>query len=320
MKAILLAAGMGKRLEPITNLIPKPMIKVAGKPILEYILEDLLDCGFDDFCIVVGHESKQIIEYFENWNKNAKITFVMQEKLTGTATAVYCAKDFVGKDPFLLYLSDTLIPIDLKSILSEVLMEENAVSILSSKVFFNDSTSVGNIVIEDNYVTQISEKSANLKSNLAWAGLAFFKDASIFQNIENLSPSERGEYDITEVMNLFLNQNKKIKNYLCEKFIDCGTPNGLLEGVKFILECKYHKKNNYSIKIIEPCYIGKNCSFGDDVTLGPFVSIGDNVTISNHVKLEKSLIFDYTNIQSNKVITSSIISNKFHLSLDNNVL
>ena len=162
MKVILLAAGIGQRLQPITDDIPKPMIKIAGKPILEYILEDLLNFGFNDLCIVVGHEANQIKNYFSNWNKNScSISFVTQNEYKGTAHAMYLAKDFVKNDPFLLYLADTIIPLDLNDKLSKMVSDVNSMSILSSKSFVNDSNSVGNVVVKDNFVKSISEKSGN---------------------------------------------------------------------------------------------------------------------------------------------------------------
>ena len=315
MKAILLAAGIGQRLQPITDYIPKPMIQIAGKPILEYILDDLFTLGFNDFCIVVGHQADQIKDYFINWNKNnCNISFVTQNEYKGTAQALYLAKDFAKNDPFLLYLADTIIPFDLNDNLSKMVSDINSMSILSSKSFVNDSNSVGNVVVKDNFVKSISEKSESNETNLAWAGLAFFNDCSIFKVIENLSPSKRGEYDITDAMDLIIKQNEVIRNYSCEKFIDCGTPKGLLDGLKFILRTK--KLPSPPRNIIEPSYIGINCSFGTDITIGPFVSLGDNVSIGNNVKITETVVLNNAKISSNNTISHSIISEQVKLSIN----
>jgi glucose-1-phosphate thymidylyltransferase len=318
MKVILLAAGIGQRLQPITDDIPKPMIKIAGKPILEYILEDLLNFGFNDLCIVVGHEANQIKNYFSNWNKNScSISFVTQNEYKGTAHAMYLAKDFVKNDPFLLYLADTIIPLDLNDKLSKMVSDVNSMSILSSKSFVNDSNSVGNVVVKDNFVKSISEKSESGETDLAWAGLAFFNDCSIFRVIEGLSPSKHGEYDITNAMDLVIKQNQIIRNYSCEKFIDCGTPKGLLDGLKFILRKKELPATSpSSCNIIEPCYIGINCTFDTNITIGPFVSLGDNVSIGNNVKINETVVLNNTKISSNNIISHSIISEQAKLSVD----
>ena len=317
MKAVLLAAGIGQRLQPITNYIPKPMIKIAGKPILEYILEDLLNFGFDDFCIVVGHEANQIKNYFINWNKNnCNISFVTQNDYKGTAHAMYLAKDFTKNDPFLLYLADTIIPLDLNDKLSKMVSNVNSISILSSKSFVNNSNSVGNVVVVDNSVKSISEKSEINETNLAWAGLAFFRDCLIFKVIENLPLSKRGEYDITDAMDLVIKQNKIIRNYSCKKFIDCGTPKGLLDGLKFVLTKKELPDTSFPCNVIEPCYIGINCTFGTDTTIGPFVSVDDDVSIGNNVKISETVVLNNAKISSNDIISHSIISEKVKLFVD----
>jgi glucose-1-phosphate thymidylyltransferase len=316
MKVVLLAAGIGKRLQPITDSLPKPMIKLAGKPILEYILEDLLNFGFNEFCIVVGHEANQIKNYFNKWNRNnCNISFVLQNEYTGTAHAMYLAKDFVKNDPFLLYLADTIIPLDLHDNLSKMVNNTNFASILSSKYFVNDSNSVGNIAVVDNFAKSISEKSKIDKTDLAWAGLAFFRDGSIFKLIKNLVPSKRGEYDITDAMDLAIKQNNVIRNYSCKKFIDCGTPQGLLDCLKSILlKNKIPRKIIPSCNIIDPCYIGKNCTFGTDVTIGPYVSLDDDIFIANDVKISKAIVFNNTKIHSS--ISNLIISKQDQIHID----
>jgi NDP-sugar pyrophosphorylase family protein len=317
MKAILLAAGLGNRLLPITESIPKPMIKIAGKPILEYILDDLITAGFNDFCIVVGHQSNHIKEYFQYWKKNlVSITFVTQENLTGTANAMYCAKDFVKNENFLVYLSDTLIPSDLQNILSKIIKDSSDISLISSNVYNNASNSVGNVVTKDNLVISLSEKSNDLSSDLAWAGLVFFKNNSIFKIIESLNVSHRGEYDITDAMNFAIGQNKQIKNYTCKQFIDCGTTSGLLDGLKYILANKFQSYKKNSSFFHNPLYLAKNCVIGKNSKIGPDVSLGDNVYIGNDVVITNSLIMDDTIIESNTCVSDSIVSGKYVLSLN----
>jgi NDP-sugar pyrophosphorylase family protein len=318
MKAILLAAGLGNRLLPITESISKPMIKIAGKPILEYILDDLVTAGFNDFCIVIGHQANQIKEYFQFWKENlVNITFVTQENLIGTANAIYCAKDFVKNENFLVYLSDTLIPSDLQNILSKIIKDSSDVSLISSNVYSNSSNSVGNVVTKDDLVIRLSEKSNDPSSNLAWAGLVFFKNNFIFKIIEGLNVSHRGEYDITDAINLAIEQNKQIKNYTCKQFIDCGTTIGLLDGLKYILAKNFQTCEKNSLFFKNPYYVAKNCVIGKNSKIGPDVSLGDNVSVGNDVVINNSLIMDNTIIESNTCVSDSIVSGKNILSLNN---
>ena len=319
MKAVLLAAGMGKRLEPITNFLPKPMIKICGKPLIEYIVDELSESGFNDICMIVGHESDQITSYFDSLNKqNAKISFIIQDEFKGTAHATLCAKNFVGTDPFLLYLSDTLIPFDLQNFLSEIKNHKYDISILSSKVFLNDLTSLGNVLVENGFVKEISEKSKNPKSGLAWAGVAFFNGSSIFDFIKKLSLSENDEYDITEAMNLALKNNKNIKNYFCKKFIDCGTVKGLLDGLKFIIDAKNSSKQLIENKLLS--YVDTSCILGKNVIIGPYSSIENNVTVGDNVKISESILLENTIVSSNRTINKSILSSYGELSSNDNIL
>ena len=296
MKVILLAAGIGNRLLPITESIPKSMIGIAGKPILEYILDDLFASGFDDFCIVVGHQANQIKNYFKNWNKpGVKITFVTQNTLSGTANALNCAKDFVHNEKFLVYLSDTLIP-NLPNILNMMKNNDSDISLISSQNYSNPSNSIGNIVTMGDIVTNISEKSNNSNSTLAWAGIVFFKDDSIFDIIKKLTLSKTGEYDITEAMNLMLKNKKIIQNFACDEFIDCGTLDGLLNGLSYIIS----KTPNLS-------YVSKDCILGTNVTIEQNVSIGKNCIIGNNVKLPNCILLDNTSIDNNKEIKNMVI-------------
>lgn len=312
MKAVLLAAGRGQRLRPITNSIPKPMMPIAGKPFLEYVIDDITNIGFDDICIVIGHHGNQIKDYFGDGRKfNVQIQYVIQKEFKGTADATNCAKEFVNEDKFLLYLSDTIIPnIDL--CLKNMLKNDSEIDILSAKIPHDEITSAGAIELNDGYVQKISEKPSQTSSNLVWAGVALFKSNFIFKIIENLESSFTGEYEITEAMNLAITHNKKIRNHLCDRYIDSGTVDGLIEATKFILGQKYtqssHSYAKSDVVLVEPFYIGKNCLIGNNVEIGPFASIGNNVKIGDNVKLKEAIILDGANVLPNQNIYKTIRS------------
>lgn len=315
MKAVLLAAGLGQRLKPITNSIPKPMIPIAGKPFLEYVINDIVNTGFDEICLVIGYHGDQIKNYFGNGSKfGVKIQYILQSAYRGTADATNYARKFVGEDKFLLYLSDTIIPNGLEVHIKDMLKEESEVSILSAKISLHEIAGAGNIEVNEDNVIKITEKLHDSTSDLAWAGVAIFKSNFIFNILEKLEMSARGEYEITDAMNVMLGYNKIIKNHICQKYIDSGTVNGLIDAAKFILSKKYTKhcieKNFSHCTIGEPFYIGKNCVIDDDVVIGPFVSVGDNVSIGHNVKIQQSIILDETKISSNQTIINSLVNNE----------
>ena len=146
MKAVLLAAGKGTRLLPISDFISKQMMPIAGKFLLEYIIEDLVDSGFDELCLVIGHLGHQIKDHFGNGDKfNAKIQYITQNEQLGTANALQYAKQFVGTDTFLVYLSDTIIPKGLNPHIKNILNDKSDVNILSANVPNNQISEVGTI-------------------------------------------------------------------------------------------------------------------------------------------------------------------------------
>ncbi len=307
MKVILLAAGLGKRLEPVTSSLPKPMIMISGKPILEYIINDLKNAGFTDFCLVVGHQNEKIKKYFGNGSSfDIKISYVEQKIFSGTASATKLAKNFVGDQSFLLYLADTIIPKNLNNHLEKMIKSNNEISILSSKILPSQIGNVGTIEVKKNNVLKITEKDLNSKSHLGWSGIAFFSNDYIFQMIEKLNPSQRGEFEITDAFNLILTNKIKIENFTCEGYVDAGTISGLLELNQIILNKEKNIiENNSDINF--PVYIGKQCHIGKNVELGPFVSIGNNVNIADNVKLKNSVILDNSKILSNQKISDSVI-------------
>ena len=147
--------------------------------------------------------------------------FLMSNKkfFSGTASATKLARNFVNDTSFLLYLADTIIPKNLTTHLENMINSNYEMSILSSQIMPYQIGNVGNIEVENNHVIKITEKDLNPKSPLGWSGIAFFKNNYIFKIIEKLNPSVGGEFEITDAMNILLNNNRKIR--LCCDLLLC---------------------------------------------------------------------------------------------------
>ena len=318
MKAVLLSAGLGTRLLPITKKISKQMIPIAGKPLLEYIIRDLVSCGIDHICIVVGHLENQIKEYFHEGEKfNLKIQYVLQKNYKGTADAILYAKDFVGNDPFLLYHADTIISPDFINKINQMKNSSYDVEILTSKVPESLLNSVGTVVTDKkNFVIQIDEKSNQPKSKLGWSGVAIFNNNTIFEEITKLDFQNSEEVNITDGINRLISLEKTVHNSTCSSFIDSGTPNGLLTVSKYILKEKILDVENKlkNSKITKPTFIGKNCDIENDCLIGPYTSIENNVLIHEHVTIQNSIILDDVEISPNQKIIDKIFSKHGNLS------
>jgi NDP-sugar pyrophosphorylase family protein len=316
MKAVLLAAGFGNRLEPLTNSVPKPMITLCGKPIIKYLVDDLVKLGFTEICIVVGYLSEQIINYFNSQPHNATLTFVIQKQIQGTADALSQAKIFVGNDSFLLYLSDTFIPENFEKTMSKMISDDSDICILSSPVPDSKISSTGTIFLDNDTVLKILEKQEHSSSNIAWAGIAFFHDNTIFKKIQEQNILKNLE--ITEMFNHIIQNGKKIKNYLCSEFIDAGTPEGLFKVSKFILMKNFSSISNSShSKLHGPIFISDSCHVGNNCEIGPFVTIEENCTLGDNLQISNCIIFPESQISSNGVIRNHIISKEGKLSIAN---
>ncbi|TFG23302.1 MAG: glucose-1-phosphate thymidylyltransferase [Promethearchaeota archaeon] len=339
MKAVILAAGEGKRLKPITSSRPKPMIPLAGKPLLEHTIMGLKDAGINDILLIVGYKQDIIKDYFGNgFDKfNIKIEYTTQDEYLGTAHATGYAKDFIKDDPFLMMYGDLLVdPIIFKEVLQK--FNQNKPEGLISLLEVGNPKEYGIISLNsDGFLEKITEKPSpdlNL-GNLANAGIYVFKPI-IFKAIEKTEKSIRDEYEFTDSMDILINKlNGKIVGYtIKDKFwSDIGLPWQLLDANSYLLD-KIEKKILGNIKdnvIIEGnVYIGKGttvhsgtyiqgpCYIGEDNTIGPNAFIRFNTTIGNncHVgnsEIKNSIIFSNSNVPHFNYIGDSIICENVNL-------
>jgi len=235
MKAVILSAGKGTRLGSLAEKIPKGMIKINDKPILEHIIDDLTREKFNEICIVVGHHADQIKNYFGTGeNYGAKICYAYQKTQLGTADALKQTKSFVKDSPFLLHLGDAINPSALRNNIKNMLNDECGISLLVCSINNNRKKNVGNIEMINNFITKISEKKNLDSTNYFWAGVVFFKDNLIFQKLELLQKSHTGEYEITDAINELIQDGIKVKGLPCSISIDTGTQEGLNQAYEFM--------------------------------------------------------------------------------------
>ncbi len=199
-KAILLAAGRGTRMRELTAELPKPMIKVRGKPILLHIVEGLQAAGIKDFLIIVGYHGDAVRSYFDDGTCfGLQIKYATQVVQDGTGRVVDLARDFVGQSPFVLSYGDILVdPVNYKSIVD---LPDEVEAIVSVKR--NEDVSKGGAVFvnERMEVADIREKSQPGETTSAWynAGVYALRP-SIFDWTAKLQPSPRGEYELTDAI------------------------------------------------------------------------------------------------------------------------
>jgi dTDP-glucose pyrophosphorylase len=208
-KAVLLAAGRGTRMRELTQELPKPMLQVRGKPVLQHIVEGSRDAGLTDFLIVVGWHPEVVRDFFSDGSKlGVRIEYATQVVQDGTGKVVELAREFVGSDPFVLSYGDILIaPENYPRICAALAGAETVVSVKRSE----DVSQGGAVFVNEKFeLTDLREKPKPGEPTSPWynAGIYGFRPG-IFDYIARLERSPRGEYELTDaIRNLALAGNK----------------------------------------------------------------------------------------------------------------
>lgn len=334
MKALILCAGKGTRLRPLTFSNAKQLIPVANKPVILYSIENIRNAGIKDIGIVINNENRKSFEerLGDGTHYEVNITYILQEEAKGLAHAVKVAEGFLKDDPFMLYLGDNLIFEDLSEYAKNFLNNDYSASILLTPVSNPSQFGVA-VLDEQGNIIKVIEKPKSPPSNLAIIGVYFFRN-EIFEGINNIKPSWRGEYEITDAIEYLIKRGKKIKSHIVYGWWkDMGRPEDLSEANRKILEKLASRKilgdvddvkNIYGIveigenseivnsQVRGPVIIGKNTIIKDSY-IGPYTSIGNNVSIQSS-EIENSIIMDNaTIINIERRIDNSIIGSNARL-------
>jgi len=340
MKGLILAGGFGKRLRPITHTIQKQLIPIANKPIIVYIIEDLVNSGINKIGIVVGPNKEQIQSELGDGSKfGAEIDYIIQDNPGGLAHAVLVSKDFLQDDDFIMYLGDNLFSQNIKNFVETFNNSKAEAKILLTRV--NDPQRFGIAVLNGSKVTQVLEKPENPPSDLAITGVYAFRK-SIWEAISKIQPSARGELEITDAIQWLINHNKQVDSEVIEGWWeDTGKPSALLVANQLILDHKLIEKNEAQVEdnvniqgrvsigkntiikqgttIRGPLIIGDNCEIGPNAYIGPYTAIGNNVKIKQ-TQIEHSIILENTEININKRIIDAVIGKNSKINSINSTL
>ncbi len=319
MKIIVPMAGRGSRLRPHTLTVPKPLIPIAGKPIVQRLVEDIVSvCGdkkVDEIAFIIGDFGDQVEVDLKNVAENlgAKGSIYYQDKPLGTAHAIHCAADSMD-DEIVVAFADTLFRADFT-------LDTEADSVIWVKQV-EDPSAFGVVQFaEDGTIDNFVEKPKEFVSDLAIIGIYYFKDGlGLRKELKYLLDNNimnKGEYQLTDALSSLLKQGKVFKPGTVNDWMDCGNKAitvetnskmlGYLEGKDELRGENITLENS---TIIEPCYIGSNVVL-KNATVGPNVSLGDHCVVED-AAIEGSLI------QTNSTITNinlkdSMIGNHAHV-------
>jgi len=313
MKIIVPMAGRGSRLRPHTLTVPKPLVPVAGKPIVQRLVEDITKvCGekVDEIAFIIGdfgtQVEKDLVAIAESLG--AKGSIYHQEEALGTAHAILCAKDSLQGNVVVAF-ADTLFRADFT-------LDSSADGIIWVNQI-DDPSAFGVVKLNDkNEITDFVEKPKEFVSDLAIIGIYYFKDGAYLKDelqylIDN-NITGKGEFQLTDALENMKKKGTKFVPGKVTEWLDCGnykatvyTNQRVLEFIKNedIVDSSLKNENS---KIIAPCFIGKNVVL-KNTTVGPHVSIGDNTVIENST-ISNTIIQTNTIIKNSK-LTNSMIGN-----------
>jgi len=321
LKAIILAAGEGNRMRPLPTPRPKVMLPIANKPILEHLLVEARKAGIREFIFVVGYHDEQVRHYFgtgDKWGVN--IGYSTQRRQLGTAHALKMVEGVVDGN-FLVINGDIIVnQEDIKSLISK---SDNTVSVIEVK----DTRDLGVVEVSQGKVVHIYEKTEKPPSHMANAGLYLFTP-DIFDAISQTSKSTRGEYEITDPIQLMIDKGHHVSYQEISYWLDLSYPwdllpaneallagiksqnlgeveeNVVMKGVVSIGKNTVVRSGSY---IIGPVIIGQDCDIGPNCYIRPCTSIGDGCHIGSGVEIKNSIIMKGSKIPHHNYVGDSII-------------
>ena len=305
-------AGRGSRLRPHTLTIPKPLIPVAGKPIVQRLVEDIVKvCGqkVDEIAFVIGDFGKEVEESLVKVAEGlgAKGSIYYQDEPLGTAHAILCAKDSLEGNCVVAF-ADTLFK-------AEFTLDSTKDGIIWVSQI-DDPSPFGVVKLNDeNTITDFVEKPETFVSDLAIIGIYYFNDGgylkSELQYLLDNDIKDKGEYQLTNALENMKNKGTKFSPGKVDEWLDCGNKDATVYTNERVLE---HKGNIISdsatienSEIIEPCFIGENAVI-KNAKIGPHLSVGSNTKIENST-ISKTIIQNDSVIVNAK-LSNSMIGNK----------
>jgi glucose-1-phosphate thymidylyltransferase len=328
VKGVILAGGMGTRLRPLSYTGPKQLLPIANKPNIVYCVEDLRDAGAKQIAVILGNNNPEKVRELlgDGSRYGVSISYIVQGDPKGIAHAVLCAKEFVGADPFVVYLGDNLLKGGIRGLVNDFEKQRPDAAIALCKV--KNPAPFGVAVLDEKgAVKRCVEKPKEFVSDLAVIGIYLFQP-SVFAVIERQTPSGRGELEITDTINGVIERGGRVHSWLVEGWWkDTGKTEDILEANHLVLDdLKGRVEGTVAegatvtgrvaigrgsivekgCRIRGPVLIGADCHIGPNAYIGPYTSIGDSCTISDS-EVEGSMILEHVTIRCRRKLIDSIV-------------
>jgi glucose-1-phosphate thymidylyltransferase len=341
MKGVLLSGGTGSRLRPITHTGPKQLVPVANEPVLEYAIEDFKEAGIIEIGVILGHKGREEIQELlgDGSQYGVDITYIVQGNPLGLAHAAGCAKDFVGDDDFVMYLGDNILKEGITDLVESFQSGDYDAGIALQEVDNPQQFGIADLD-DEGRVTQLIEKPDDPPTNFALIGMYVFSP-KVFDAIETLEPSWRGELEITDAIQTLLEDGNAIDSHIVEGWWkDTGKPEDILHANHLVLEDLQHavegtiedgaevsgrvelpesSRIEAGAVVRGPVSIAENTTIKPNTYIGPYTSIGANCTIAN-THIENSVVIGESEITTSGKVVDSLIGRAAQIGSADNLL
>ncbi len=309
MKAIIPVAGAGTRLRPLTYTQPKPLIPVAGKPIISFLIDQMMGIGIRDFVFIIGYLGEKIKDFVEQQYPQINKVFVTQEERLGSGHAIWTAREhFSDSDEVFIFFGDIIIDADFNKII------DKPCSCLGIKRV-HDPREFGVVELDqDDFAARVVEKPRIPKSDLALVGIYKIKEVRVFIDALDFNISRdlrtNGEFPLTDALMRMIEKGVKFSAFAVDNWFDCGKKEVLLETNANLLDREGYASADLppfdNSIIIHPVSIGKDCNITNSI-IGPHVTIGNHVEINGAI-VKNSIIGNYAAIRE-VILQQSVVGN-----------
>ena len=276
--AVVPVAGFGSRLRPHTYTRPKPLLSVAGQPIIDHILDQLVPLGVRQIVLVIGYMGERIIDYIASRRDFDRIEWVEQKEQLGLGHAISLTRAVVNDNPMLMVYGDTIFRADLPNLLND-----NGSGLLGVKRV-GDPRRFGVVVREGSRVTKLVEKPDKFVSDLAIVGVNYILDSChLYRCLDDLINNQkrsRGEYQLTDALQMMVEQGADLSSFPVDDWFDCGTKETMLATNRHLLEGNEVPATDGSFVVVPPVYIDSSAQIKSSV-IGPYVSVGAEARVYN---------------------------------------
>ena len=328
MKALILAAGEGTRLRPLTTNIPKPLLTVAGRPYLAHLVQALRDAGIKEQVILVGWKANRVKEFFGDGKQmGVELSYLEQKERLGTANAIGVAEGLMDGDFVCVNGDVVMAPEAVAEMVSEFQRDRRP---FMGVVEVPEPQRFGVVQHDNGKLVKIIEKPANPPSKLINGGFFGLTD-EVFDHIRNTGRSPRGEYEFTDTLNMMAAQTEVAVRKINGEWMDVGYPwellraneylmsrlkrdvrgtveeGAVLKGVVVVEEGALVRSGSY---VEGPVYISRGCDIGPNCYLRPFTCLGENVRIGSSVEVKNSIVMKRTHIPHHNYVGDSIIGER----------